>query len=247
MNGPAIPARATDVVEYGAVDSSKSPADGSLANGNALKPGPRFAPAFRDDLAALLTWRRDVRHFRVEPIPEDIVAQLLATAQCAPSVGNSQPWRFVRVRSAALRGELARHVDREAERAGQAMGERREVYAALKLHGLDRAPEILAVFCDGTTEVGGGLGAATMPQTREWSVVLAIHTLWLAARARGLGLGWVSIAEPDVVTRLLDVPPGWSFVALLCLGVPERCDEVPELERRGWQARLDWRRHVSER
>lgn len=209
--------------------------------------GPLFDVRFRDDLASLLAWRRDVRHFRRDPVGEDVVAELLASAQLAPSVGNSQPWRFVRVCSKVLREDLARHVDGEAERAGEAMADRRQAYAALKLHGLREAPEILAVFCDDATAIGAGLGAATMPQTREWSVVMAIHTLWLAARARGLGLGWVSIAEPETVMALLDVPRGWRFVALLCLGEPVEADEVPELERRGWQARLDWRAHVSER
>jgi 5,6-dimethylbenzimidazole synthase len=208
---------------------------------------PRFTATFREDLAALLTWRRDVRAFRTTPIPEPVVADLLATAQRAPSVGNSQPWRFVRVRSPKLRETLARHVDAEAARAGEAMGPRRAAYAALKLHGLDRAPEVIAVFCDDATPHGAGLGAATMPQTREWSVVLAIHTLWLAARARGLGMGWVSIARPETITELLEVPPGWRFIALLCLGKPEACAAVPELERRGWQARQDWSANVSER
>jgi 5,6-dimethylbenzimidazole synthase len=210
---------------------------------------PRFDPAFQHELAALLAWRRDVRRFRSEPLDEGLVSELLATAQCAPSVGNSQPWRFVRVRSARLREDLACHVDGEAARAGEAMPDpgQRAAYAALKLHGLREAPEILAVFCDEATSAGAGLGAATMPQARQWSVVLAIHTLWLAARARGLGLGWVSIVEPEFVTRLLGAKPGWSFVALLCLGHPEQADNVPELESLGWQDRLDWRANVSER
>lgn len=210
---------------------------------------PRFTPEFRDDLATLLAWRRDVRRFRRDPVGEDVVAQLLAAAQLAPSVGNSQPWRFVRVRSAPLREALTRHVDGEVARAGQAMPDpdRRAAYAALKLHGLDHAPEVIAVFCDDATEIGGGLGAATMPQTREWSVVMAIHTLWLAARAKGLGLGWVSIADPAAVTALLDVPPAWNFIALLCFGEPEEPHVVPELERLGWQARLDGGANVSER
>lgn len=190
-----------------------------------------------------------MRRFRSEALDEGLVSELLATAQRAPSVGNSQPWRFVRVRSASLREELARHVDSEAARAGKALPDpvQRAAYAALKLHGLREAPEILAVFCDEATPAGAGLGAATMPRTREWSVVLAIHTLWLAARARGLGLGWVSIVEPDFVVRLLGAHDGWSFVALLCLGHPEHADPVPELERLGWQDRLDWRANVSER
>ncbi|KMS51077.1 Cob(II)yrinic acid a c-diamide reductase [Novosphingobium barchaimii LL02] len=210
---------------------------------------PRFTPEFHEDLSALLAWRRDVRRFRRGPVAEDVVAQLLATAQLAPSVGNSQPWRFVRVRSPGLREALIRHVDGEAARAGEAMPdpERRAAYGALKLHGLDHAPEVIAVFCDDATDIGGGLGAATMPQTREWSVVMAIHTLWLAARANGLGLGWVSIADPDTVTALSDVPQGWRFIALLCLGEPEEPHIVPELERLGWQARLDGGANVSER
>lgn len=210
---------------------------------------PQFGAAFRDDLAALLTWRRDVRHFRTDPVDEALVAELLAAAQCAPSVGNSQPWRFVRLRSAKIRAALMAHVEHESAMAGAAMdgAARRQAYSALKLHGLDAAPEIIAVFCDEATPVGAGLGAATMPQTRTWSVVLAIHTLWLAARAQGLGLGWVSIAQPDAVCRLVDVPAEWRFVALLCLGYPAEQDDVPELERRGWQARLPWRDHVSER
>lgn len=209
---------------------------------------PRFGPEFQDDLAALLAWRRDVRHFRSDPLEEDLVAELLATAQLAPSVGNSQPWRFVRVRSPRLREALAAHADDEVTHAGEAMAEdRRATYSALKLHGLREAPEVIAVFCDEATPIGGGLGAATMPETRGFSVVLAIHTLWLAARARGLGLGWVSVLKPDHVAGLLDVAPDWRLIGLLCLGHPLEPDDVPELERRGWQARLDWRANVSER
>lgn len=209
---------------------------------------PQFGPDFQHELAELLAWRRDVRHFRRDPLGEEVVAELLATAQLAPSVGNSQPWRFVRVRSDGLRETLADHADAEITRAGKAMTEdRRRAYSALKLHGMREAPELIAVFCDDATPIGGRLGAATMPETRAFSVVLAIHTLWLAARAKGLGLGWVSVIEPDHVARLLDVPQDWRLIALLCLGQPLEPDEVPELERRGWQARLDWQSNVSER
>jgi 5,6-dimethylbenzimidazole synthase len=209
---------------------------------------PQFGPEFQRDLAELLAWRRDVRHFRSDPLEEDVVAELLETAQLAPSVGNSQPWRFVRIRSAQQREALAAHADAEIARAGAVMAEdRRSAYAALKLHGMREAPELIAVFCDDETPIGGRLGAATMPETRGFSVVLAIHTLWLAARARGLGLGWVSVVEPGYVSTLLDVPQDWRLIALLCLGHPLEPDHVPELERRGWQARLDWRAQVSER
>lgn len=209
---------------------------------------PAFDPQFREDLAALLAWRRDVRHFRPDPLDDATVLHLLSTAQLAPSVGNSQPWRFVRVRSASLRRALADHADTGAAQAGDAAyeGERRAAYTALKLHALDHAPEVIAVFCDEDTPIGMGLGAATMPQTRAWSVVMAIHTLWLAARAQGLGVGWVSIVKPETVAQLLATPPEWRLVALLCLGYPQEPDVVPELERRGWQARLDRSAYVSE-
>jgi len=166
--------------------------------------------------------------------------RLLALARLAPSVGNAQPWRFMRIGSAGLREALAGHVDAASDRAGARYDDmRRAAYGALKLHGLREAPEVLAVFSDEQPEAGHGLGIATMPEMLRYSTVMAIHTIWLAARARGIGLGWVSILDPLVVSGLLDAPSRWTFVALLCVGYP--CDPSPvaELERRGWQARED--------
>lgn len=174
---------------------------------------------------------------------------LLACASLAPSVGNAQPWRFVRLRSPGIRDALAAHVDaqsaRGAERyAGQA---RYDHYVSLKLHGLREAPELLAVFCDDRPEAGHGLGIATMPEMLRYSCVLAIHNLWLAARLRGIGLGWVSILDPQSVQALLDVPAEWSLIALLCIGYPAEESDTPELERRGWQSREPWSDRVFER
>lgn len=209
----------------------------------------RFDRSFEETLAALFRYRRDVRHFRTSPVPEEDMFALLKVAQTAPSVGNSQPWRFVRVRSAALRATLAGHVDAEVARAGERLSDpaRRGTYRALKLHGLREAPEIVAVFCDEDTPIGAGLGVATMPEARAYSVVLAIHTLWLAARAKGIAMGWVSILDPGVVAALLAAPGSWRMIALLCIGYPLEEADRPELERRGWQARIDWRANVSER
>ena len=199
---------------------------------------PAFDAGFRERLDALFAWRRDVRRFDMRPLGEAEVADLLARAAQAPSVGLSQPWRFVQVESsgarAAIRGSFER-CNRAALDGYE--GERARLYAGLKLSGLDTAPLQWAVFCDGATAQGQGLGRATMPETLTWSVVGAIHLLWLAARARGLGLGWVSILEPGPVTEALDVPASWLFVAHLCLGWPEEEQDVPELERCGWQAR----------
>jgi 5,6-dimethylbenzimidazole synthase len=200
---------------------------------------PHIDPAFAGQLDELFRWRRDVRHFQTHAIPEADLHTLLAATALAPSVGNAQPWRFVRIRSHALRHRLADHVDAASRAAADRLRDdaRRDRYATLKLHGLREAPEVLAVFNDDNPAAGHGLGRATMHETLRHSTVIAIHTLWLAAHARGYGLGWVSILDPDVVTTMLDVPPHWSFVALLCLGTPLAPSAVPELERRAWQAR----------
>ncbi|WP_019515567.1 5,6-dimethylbenzimidazole synthase [Sphingomonas sp. Mn802worker] len=200
---------------------------------------PLFDAAFRERFDALLRWRRDVRHFRHEELPAGELDAILDTARLAPSVGNSQPWRFVRCCSDDLRERLASHVDQQSAAAATAITdpERAASYARLKLHGLREAPEIVAVFSDDDPAAGHRLGRATMRETLRYSTVLAIDHLWLAARVRGVALGWVSILDPAFVTALLDAPPGWSLVALLCLGYPEHETDTPELERRGWQAR----------
>jgi len=211
--------------------------------------GPQFDPGFVAQLEDLLRWRRDVRHFQTCPVADADMLDLLATAALAPSVGNAQPWRFVRIRSADVRARLAAHVDAASGMAAERIADdsRRARYAALKLHGLREAPEVLAVFCDDDPQAGHGLGRVTMAETLRYSTVTAIHTLWLAASARGLGLGWVSILDPDVVTAMLDVPERWTFVALLCIGLPLAPSDVPELERRGWQAREPLADRVFER
>lgn len=210
---------------------------------------PVFDRAFGETLEQLLRWRRDVRHFRRDPLPEDEVAAVLAAAGLAPSVGNAQPWRFVRVTSPDRREALAAHVDAAARIAGAAMTDpdRRAHHARLKLHGLREAPLVLAAFNEEAPVAGHGLGRATMPETLRYSTVMAVHTLWLAARARGIGVGWVSILEPGPVARLLDVPATWSLVALLCIGYPETPAAEPELEQRGWQSREPIADRVLER
>jgi 5,6-dimethylbenzimidazole synthase len=197
----------------------------------------------------LLRWRRDVRHFDPRPVAEADMHDLLRCTAFAPSVGNAQPWRFVRVRSPAIREALAAHVDAASMHAGEHHTDHalRDRYRALKLHGLREAPEVIAVFCDESAEAGHGLGRATMPETLRYSCVLAIHTLWLAARLRGIGLGWVSILEPEAVKALLDVRADWSLIALLCIGHPLAGDDRPELERRDWQRREAWTDRVFER
>lgn len=209
---------------------------------------PVFSDAFRDELDRLLRWRRDVRRFRRDALAPRLVPLLLDLADRAPSVGNAQPTRFVRVLSPALRRAVAEHVEAEnAAAAADQPDDRRAAYRALKLHGLREAPEHIAVFCDEGTADGAGLGRRTMPETLRYSTVLAIHTLWLAARAHGVGLGWVSILRPADIAALLDVPARWSLIGYLCLGYPEEEHEVPELARHGWQAHLGPERTRFER
>lgn len=199
---------------------------------------PAFDDAFRDRLDMLFAWRRDVRCFSTTPLEEETVQALLATACRAPSVGYSQPWRLVRVREAGRRAALrALFETANAEALAQQPRERAGLYARLKLAGLDDAPEHLAVFVEPDPATGHGLGRATMPETVAYSAAMAIHTIWLAARAEGIGLGWVSILDPAGVTAALDVPSHWRFIGYLCIGYPATQDDTPELEREDWEHR----------
>ena len=192
-----------------------------------------------ETLREILAWRRDVRRFREDPVPEDLLTEALSLVQLAPSVGNSQPWRWVRVDDPKTRSRIQEHFHSTNQRARlEVPDEKRAEYDALKLAGLKEAPIQLAVFCDEETTQGGGLGRQTMAETLEYSVVCAVMTFWLAARAKGLGVGWVSILEPEKIADLLDVPASWSLVAYLCVGFPVEAHLDPELERSGWQTRV---------
>jgi 5,6-dimethylbenzimidazole synthase len=214
----------------------------------AFRRTPQFNDRFRYDLRELLRWRRDVRRFRADPIPESVIEELLDLACLAPSVGNAQPWRFVSVDDPDNRAAIVANFNAANERAlAGYQGERAQLYASLKLAGLKEAPRHLAVFCDEGTEQGQGLGRQTMPETLRYSAVLAVHTLWLAARTRGLGVGWVSILDPAAARQQLRVPEGWSLIAYLCLGWPVEEHDQPELQRAGWQAREAVCRQVVQR
>lgn len=211
-------------------------------------PPPVFDPPFRARFESLVRWRRDVRRFRRDPVDPALVERLLDCAVLAPSVGNSQPWRFVALESAGARAAARRNFETaNAEALAAQPGSRRRRYAQLKLAGLDAAPVQLAVFTDTEPDQGHGLGRRTMPDTLSLSTAMAVHTLWLAARSHGLGVGWVSILDPDALARDLQVPASWQLTALLCLGWPEEDHPDPELERAGWQARTTRGRTVLRR
>jgi 5,6-dimethylbenzimidazole synthase len=197
-----------------------------------------FDEAFRTKLRELLIWRRDVRRFRTDPLPPGTLERLIELACLAPSVGLSQPWRFVIVedlkrRQAVLENFRAANTDALKSYAGELAAR----YAELKLAGLQEAPGQLAIFADPSTDTGHGLGRRTMPEMAEYSVVAAIGTMWLAARAEGIGMGWVSILAPAQINALLDVPETWRLIGYFCLGYPQADDVSPELERAGWEQR----------
>jgi 5,6-dimethylbenzimidazole synthase len=203
-----------------------------------MPAAPTFDAAFQNQFRNLLIWRRDVRHFQTQPLPPNLLTELVQLACFSPSVGLSEPWRFVQINSPTLRQQMREEYQRaNAEALSGYSGEQAALYSRLKLAGLDTAPVHLAVFSDPTTSQGSGLGRQTMPETLEYSVVGAISTLWLAARACGLGLGWVSICAPERVCQILSVPSEWRLIAYLCIGYPEADHDTPELQRAGWERR----------
>lgn len=190
----------------------------------------------RDALHDVLQWRRDVRHFLPDPVPDETIDRLRAAMDMAPSVGNARPWRVLQVTTAALRADIIANF--EAANATAATiydDEKRADYHALKLAGLRDAPVHLAVFTATDPDEGHGLGRQSMPEMLAYSTVTAIHTLWLAARAENLGMGWVSILDPDAVARTLKVPEHWSLTGYLCLGKAAFSDETPLLHQKKWQ------------
>ena len=209
---------------------------------------PAFPPAFQAQLRDLLRLRRDVRCFKRDPVPDALLLEMLEAAHHAPSVGLSQPWRFVRVDDPGHRQAVIEEFQRanlEAAKrydAGQA-----NAYMALKLEGLREAPVHLLVCVETDPASGHGLGRQTQPETLRDSAVCAIQNLWLSARALGVGVGWVSILEPFRLRPILDLPASWSWVAYLCIGWPQEEPEIPELETLHWEHRTSLAEHLLQR
>jgi 5,6-dimethylbenzimidazole synthase len=198
----------------------------------------QYGPAFRAELLDLMRWRRDVRRFRTDAIEAAVLDRCLCAFGLAPSVGLSEPWRVIHVETAAARAAaIANFEAANAEALAGYDTQKANLYAGLKLSGMREAPVHLAVYCDDATAKGAGLGAQSMPETRAYSVVGAITLFWLAARAEGLGIGWVSILDPVQLSRDLDVPDTWRLIGYLCVGWPEAETQTPELERAGWEQR----------
>lgn len=180
--------------------------------------------------------RRDMRHFAGGSVAPEVLLRLLSAAHHAPSVGFMQPWRFIRIAQPHLRQQLHATVELERQRTAEALGQRQEEFMRLKVEGLLDAAEVLAVvLADGREH--HVFGRRTLPQMDLASAACAIQNLWLAARAEGLGMGWVSMFEPTEVASLLGLPEGAEAIALLCLGPVQNLYDQPMLERDGWAKR----------
>ena len=197
-----------------------------------------FPPHWREGVYQAIYRRRDVRHFRPDPIPGHILARILDAAHHAPSVGFMQPWTFLVISDRQTRLRVHDLYERERIAAAQFFDEpRRTQYLSFKLEGILDAPLNVCITCDPTRAGATVLGRNSIPETDLYSTCCAIENLWLAARAEGVGVGWVSILKLPQLREILGIPPHIIPVGYLCLGYPTQFLEQPALEKAGWRSR----------
>ncbi|GAC1368996.1 MAG: 5,6-dimethylbenzimidazole synthase [Hymenobacter sp.] len=193
----------------------------------------QFTPEETAAVYRAIQERRDIRHFLPDPVAPEVLQRLLAAAHCAPSVGYMQPWRFIRITDPQLRGTLCQLVEQERLRTAEALGEREDEFMRLKVEGIRECGEVLVTALMDRRE-DHIFGRRTLPEMDLASVACAIQNIWLAARAEGLGLGWVSIFDPEQLRLALHMPVGAKPVAILCMGHVEAFYPRPMLETEGW-------------
>ncbi|ARD13555.1 MULTISPECIES: 5,6-dimethylbenzimidazole synthase [Pseudomonas] len=196
-----------------------------------------FSPEERAAVYRAIAERRDMRHFVGGTVAPELLARLLEAAHQAPSVGLMQPWRFIRISDPALRGKMQAHVEEERIRTAQALGERTDEFMKLKVEGINDCAEVLvAALMEGREQ--HIFGRRTLPEMDMASLSCAIQNLWLASRAEGLGMGWVSLFDPEALAELLGMPDGAKPLAIICLGPVKEFYPAPMLVMEGWaQAR----------
>ena len=198
-----------------------------------------FSPESKAAIYEVMYRRRDIRRFRSEPLPDETLAAILQAAHHAPSVGFMQPWNFVLIREQRTKQQVAALFEQENERASLVYDdERQKLYRSLKLAGIVEAPLNLCVTCDPTRGGPHVLGRQTIRETDVYSTAAAVENLWLAARAEGIGVGWVSILNNEDLKRILQLPAHIIPVAYLCLGYVATFGYEPELQKVGWAQRL---------
>ncbi|AEB95133.1 5,6-dimethylbenzimidazole synthase [Metallosphaera cuprina] len=192
------------------------------------------------DLYEAIKGRRDVRsYFKPDPIPDEVLARILHAAHLAPSVGFSQPWNFIVVKDRAIRERIKEEAERQRRRYEELLTEdRKAIFNKIKIEGILESSLNIAVTADCTRFGPHVLGRITMPETCQYSVVLAIANLWLAARAENVGVGWVSFLDKELVKRILEIPDHVELIAYLTMGYVTSFPERPELEEKGWNTRL---------
>ena len=214
--------------------------DATSATDRASDPtGWAFAPDVRQGLYDVIDARRDIRRFRPDAVLEEVLDRVLTAAHHGPSVGHSQPWRFLVVTDASIRERAAVFADRERMRQADLLEpEAARRLLDLQLEGIREAPLGVVVCCDRRSPATGILGRATFQDADLWSCACAIENMWLAARGEGLGLGWVTLFQPDDLATLLDLPEGVETLGWLCMGWPDERPPEPGLVRAGWSKRL---------
>jgi 5,6-dimethylbenzimidazole synthase len=203
-------------------------------------PDNSFSPAERQGLYRAIRERRDVRsQFLPDPVPPDVLARLLQAAHHAPSVGFMQPWDFIVIDSLDVRQEVHAIFERENQKAAENYaGDQAALYKRLKLEGILQSPFNLCITCDRTRGGPHVLGRNSILEMDLFSVCLAVQNLWLAARAEGIGVGWVSILDQQQLAATLKLPDNVYPVAYLCIGYVSEFLPSPELEAKGWRSRL---------
>jgi 5,6-dimethylbenzimidazole synthase len=195
-----------------------------------------FSQAERDAVYRSIFSRRDMRHFRNDPIDDTIMQRLFAAAHAAPSVGFMQPWRFIRINDSHVRRALHDIVDTEREKTRQALGDRGDEFSRLKVEGiLDCAEVVVVTLCEQRDQYI--FGRRTLPEMDICSCACAIQNLWLAARCENIGVGWVSLFDPEQLRQLLAMPADTHPLAILCIGHVDAFYDNPMLEQEGWDTR----------
>ncbi len=193
----------------------------------------RYSEAERAAIYRAIAERRDMRHFLEDPVDPAVLKHLFVAAHQAPSVGLMQPWRFIRITDTKRRSAMAKLVDEERKRTADALGERGETFMRLKVEGIRQCGELLVAALSDDREKHI-FGRRTLPEMDLASVACAIQNLWLAARAEGLGMGWVSLFDPKALAELLAMPDGSRPLAILCLGHVAKFYPAPMLVQEGW-------------
>jgi len=197
-----------------------------------------FTPQEIAAVYRVMSMRRDMRHFLPDPLDDALVCRLLGAAHMAPSVGLMQPWRFIRVRDPGLRARIHAVVEAERIKTAQALAEREDEFMRLKVEGILECGELLVVALANDRE-RHVFGRRTMPDMDLASVACAIQNLWLAARVENVGMGWVSLFDPEALRQLIHMPDGSRPVAVLCLGYVPAFYARPMLEEVDWAHRID--------